>query len=510
MRGVSVVRLSVHTDETTSPERQRQANQQAATALNIDLGDRFAVDLGVSASKTTPFERPELGAWLRRPQDFDALVCWRFDRLVRSMADIHAVSKWASEHRKMIVFAEGPTGRLVLDFRNPLDPMTQLLLTIFAFAAQMEAQAIRERVSGAQTAMRTMPLRWKGGCPPYGYMPAPMPGNAPGVTLVPDPEAVAVIERIIKLLRDDMPASAIAIALNAEGIPSPRDHRALRKGRKPGGKYRERFCWRGKIVASAVASESLLGWKCTANGPVRDRDGKPVRAAETSILTRAEHDAVVALLAARATRPTERSDTNALLLHTSQCATCGTQMYLDVSTTHGTYKCGKSALDQKCPAPTSIRADWAEAYAEREFLRLLGDLQVSKTRKIPGYDPAPEIAATLAEYEAHQAQQGRQRSQAARNAWQRRADALDTRLAELEARPAVPARVEVIHSDQTYADKWTAADTAGRRRMLRDAGAVLAVQRGTPGGWRHLDESRLEFDVTAPHFVDAASDAAAA
>lgn len=48
LRGVSCLRLSVLTDETTSPERQREANQRAATAEGIDLGDREAVDLGVS------------------------------------------------------------------------------------------------------------------------------------------------------------------------------------------------------------------------------------------------------------------------------------------------------------------------------------------------------------------------------------------------------------------------------------------------------------------------------
>jgi hypothetical protein len=58
LRGVSALRLSVLTDETTSPERQREANRGAAASLGIDLADREAVDLGVSASKTTPFERP--------------------------------------------------------------------------------------------------------------------------------------------------------------------------------------------------------------------------------------------------------------------------------------------------------------------------------------------------------------------------------------------------------------------------------------------------------------------
>jgi hypothetical protein len=71
LRGVRCVRLSVLTDETTSPERQREADDIAAAALGIDFGEgdqlREAVDLDVSASAFGPFDRPQLGGWLARP-----------------------------------------------------------------------------------------------------------------------------------------------------------------------------------------------------------------------------------------------------------------------------------------------------------------------------------------------------------------------------------------------------------------------------------------------------------
>jgi DNA invertase Pin-like site-specific DNA recombinase len=123
LRAVDVLRLSVLTDETTSPERQHAANARAATAEGCKFVGE-AVDLGVSASKTSPFERPELSKWLARPETFDALIFWRFDRAVRSMDHMNKLAEWAREHHKVIIFAEGPTGRLRLDFRNPGDPMT--------------------------------------------------------------------------------------------------------------------------------------------------------------------------------------------------------------------------------------------------------------------------------------------------------------------------------------------------------------------------------------------------
>jgi DNA invertase Pin-like site-specific DNA recombinase len=102
-----------------------------------------------------------LGEWLHRPDDFDALIFWRFDRAIRSMADMRDLAAWAREHRIMLVFAEGigGTGRLIVDFRNPLDPIAELMMTLLAFAAQVEATSIRERVVGAHPAMRTMPPR---------------------------------------------------------------------------------------------------------------------------------------------------------------------------------------------------------------------------------------------------------------------------------------------------------------------------------------------------------------
>jgi DNA invertase Pin-like site-specific DNA recombinase len=174
------------TDETTSPERQREADDIAAAALNIDFGSgdalREAVDLDVSASKVAPFDRPALGAWLSRPNDYDVLVWWRFDRAIRSMSDMHDLAKWAKQRRKMLVFAEGiGGGRLVFDFRNPMDPMSELMMLMLAFAAQVESQSIKDRVTGALAAIRKMQLRWRGGGkPPYGYMPAPCPRNTAG------------------------------------------------------------------------------------------------------------------------------------------------------------------------------------------------------------------------------------------------------------------------------------------------------------------------------------------
>ncbi|MFC8566267.1 recombinase family protein [Streptomyces sp. NPDC057245] len=505
LRGLSAIRLSVLTEETTSPERQRAANEDAARALGIDLGDREAIDLGVSASKTTPFERPELGKWLNeQADDFDALCFWRFDRAIRSMADMSGLVDWAREKRKMIVFAEGPGGRLVLDFRNGVDLITQLVLQIFAFAAEFEAQSIKERVSGAQTAMRTMELRWRGGRPFYGYTPKELEGG--GWTLGQDAEAVAVLERIIRDLFAGKTANAIAADLNEEGVPSPRDHWALKNGRKTGGKTgatkgrsvsRERFSWRPSMIPRLLRNPALLGWKTHEGKPVRDANGEPIMSTTEPILTREEFDAIGALLDSRKAKPAVRRDTKALLLGVIVCACCGGRAYLDRP--KGMYKCGATSRGQRCERPINLNAELAEKRVTERFLTAVGGLRVTEVVETPGYDPAPEIAATLAEFKEHQEQEGRQRSKAAAAEWQRRADSLDARLADLEAREVVEPKREAVPTDRTYADEWSSAGTDARREMLHDAEASFTVNRIALGTAEH----RTRFKINAEFFSDA-------
>ncbi|MFF3552944.1 recombinase family protein [Streptomyces tsukubensis] len=516
LRGVRCIRLSVLTDETTSPERQREADDNAAAALNISFGEgdalREAVDLDVSASKISPFDRPQLGQWLSRPDDFDALVWWRFDRAIRSMGHMHALAEWAKEHRKVLVFAEGLGGGppMVFDFRNPTDIMSELMMVLFAFAAQVEAQSISDRVTGAMAAIRKMALRWRGSRPPYGYMPAPMPKEHGGVgwTLVQDPDAVKIILRIVKELVEGKTVAAVAAGLNADSIPSPRDHWAVKKQREKGGKtggargqsvVRKVFRWTPTVIGRMLRNETLLGWKMHKGRPVRDAEGNPVMATETPILTREEFDRIGALLDSRSIENSDRQDTDALLLRVIHCDSCGGRMYLNRQESKKNqapvYKCNFHARGGTCEAPAHVRGDWVDEYVEAEFLRLVGSVQTSVTTVIPGYDPGPELAATIAEFKEHQEQEGRQKSRHARQAWQDRADALDTRIADLESREKTEERRERTPTGRTIADEWAEKDTAGKRAMLIEAGVRLDVRRGVRGGWRKLDVRRVDFTI---------------
>ncbi|WP_234801081.1 recombinase family protein [Mycobacteroides abscessus] len=68
--------------------------------------------MDVSAGKTTPFDRPQLGDWLtNRHHEFDVLVVFRMDRIVRRLLDLADLIRWCQTHSVALVSAtEGIPG----------------------------------------------------------------------------------------------------------------------------------------------------------------------------------------------------------------------------------------------------------------------------------------------------------------------------------------------------------------------------------------------------------------
>lgn len=120
---------------------------------------------------------------------------------------------------------------------------------------------------------------------------------------------------------------------------------------------------------------------------------------------------------------------------------------------------------------------------------------------------AATIATTVAEFAEHQEQKGRQKSKHAAAEWQKRADALDKRIADLESREKTEPQRIVMNTGRTFADEWAEKDTAGRRALLIEAGVRLNVRRGTRGGWRTLDTCRVDFTMSGE--LDPAAEAVA-
>lgn len=139
-RVLGVIRLSRDTEESTSPERQRQIIEHWAAVHDCRIVG-WAEDRGVSAA-VDPWKRAELGAWLRGERDyFDIIAVWRVDRLARRVLHFAALLDWARHHHKDIVSAtEG------FDLATPLGRMFAQMI---AMLVEGELEAVKERTKAS-------------------------------------------------------------------------------------------------------------------------------------------------------------------------------------------------------------------------------------------------------------------------------------------------------------------------------------------------------------------------
>lgn len=193
-RALGVVRLSKKTDETTSPERQKDKITKWADLHDVEIIG-WAVDLDVSAG-IPPEERPELGQWLKKTDQYDYLVVAKLDRLTRSLRDFVNLAHSMKDRDVALVAIHEQ-----MDLSTPTGRMMTYILAVFA---EFERETIKERV---QDSFRELVRsgRYAGGACPYGYKPEvrSLPNGRRGVFLVVDEEQKRIILRIVSMIVDD-------------------------------------------------------------------------------------------------------------------------------------------------------------------------------------------------------------------------------------------------------------------------------------------------------------------
>lgn len=159
-RALLSLRLSVLTEETTSPQRQELDLYRMA----VDRNSRpvgVARDLGVSATKVPPWKRKELGDWIKnRSPEFDEILFWKLDRFVRRISDLHMMIDWCKEFDKTFAAKNDP-----IDLKTEFG---QFMVTIIAGMARIEAANTGVRVESLWQFARSS-KRWVIGKPVYGY-----------------------------------------------------------------------------------------------------------------------------------------------------------------------------------------------------------------------------------------------------------------------------------------------------------------------------------------------------
>lgn len=485
LRALLAVRLSHLTDESTSPDRQRAITREHAQRQGWQVIGT-AEDLDVSASTVPPFERPKLGPWLAEPgcHEWDAVVFWRADRAVRSMADMFALTRWAQEHRKIIVFVSGPFGGdpLTLDMRHTrTDPHVNLILAIIAFAAEVESQAIKERVNNARAFL--LPTdRWVGGAPGYGYLLADHPVK--GKTIVRDDHAAEVIREIARRLCDNGESvTAIIQSLNDRGELTYRDRLRMLAGKPTrahgsGQVEAEREHWSRNSIRTMMTNPRLLGYKTSKGKPVAGPNGAPIQIAEP-VLTLQEFQRVQKALNARSAAPT-RTQRTTPLLGVVKCGRCGRNASRVGNVHKGVryqyYRCNSdSANSDRCRG--TAHADRVSGVVERAFLSQLARVRVQEREWVPGEDHTAELehVRRLLSSLENEKRTSVDWDEDDEREYQTSKQHYRARIKTLRALPHRAAGWQVKLTDRTYGQEWESADEDGRRQLMLNAGMTIKL-----------------------------------
>ncbi|MFJ3642516.1 recombinase family protein [Streptomyces sp. NPDC090108] len=367
---------------TTSPDRQRAAIRQRAEELGLTLIGE-AADLGVSARRVSPFERPSLSPWLRRPEDYEALAWSHVDRAVRSVDHMSQLIEWSQQHRTTLVFAM-PEERdpLVVPPQAGGDAVGRCM--DLARIAEQEARTISTRLTSAHESLRATG-RYGGGLVPFGYRKAPHPSGV-GWCLAPDPETADIVRKIVDDVHSGLSLVAIARGLEAAGLPVPRDRHAQLQGRPMGGRRHgrefERYRWTGGSLSKILRTPALMGHRVHKGETVRDAEGSPVLIGPP-LLDPEEFQALQDALAARSSGPHPKRRETSLLIGVAHCAGCNGRMYFATrkNCAYGDYVCRASARGTTCPDPAGIRADWLDEYTTGRYREVFGaEAEVSRER----------------------------------------------------------------------------------------------------------------------------------
>ncbi|MFD8088939.1 recombinase family protein [Streptomyces malaysiensis] len=365
-RALLSIRLSVLTDETTSPVRQeldlrRFALMRGCRVIGV------ARDLNVSATKVPPWKRPELGEWINdRAPEFDQILFWKLDRFVRRISDLHLMIEWCKEYDKVLAADKDP-----IDLDSAYGEM---MVTMIAGMARIEAANTGVRLESLWKYSRTT-QRWVIGKILYGYKSVE---TAEGRRLVLDDEKVRVLKWIFAMLKRGRSVHKITSIVNRAQIPSP-----------SGGKWYSRNMW------SVLQNPGLKGVR-TIRPPkaksreisrvIFDTDGQPMRVAPP-IFDDEEFKELQDLLAQRSkaqggSRDVSKKTTK--FLGVIKCGKCGENMYQHVVKrkrqdgsvyTNDALRCASKTKDD-CGGPRFPKSELTYSALTDTVLEQIGDYEV--------------------------------------------------------------------------------------------------------------------------------------
>ncbi|OKH95438.1 recombinase family protein [Streptomyces uncialis] len=339
-RALLSIRLSVLTEETTSPVRQELDLRRMALDRRCRVAG-VARDLNVSATKVPPWKRKALGDWIQnRAPEFDVILFWKLDRFVRRISDLHLMIEWCKTFKKDLAAVKDP-----IDLSSP---MGEMMVTMIAGMARIEAANTGIRLESLWQYARTVE-RWVIGRIIYGYASEDTPD---GKRLVVDSFKYRVLHWIKAMLQRRRALNNICIILNRAQVPSP-----------GGGK------WAPGNLKNVLTNPALMGYRTRrepgmpTNQPpfiLYGPDGEPIRVAP-GVFTPAEFSEVQELLRLRAKntggKPTAGRSKRTKFLGVIKCGFCGAveNMYQHITKKKrkdGTYRISGNKM--RCQSATKL------------------------------------------------------------------------------------------------------------------------------------------------------------
>ncbi|MFE7797074.1 recombinase family protein [Nocardia sp. NPDC057440] len=477
LRAVVAARVShVQGPEKTSHHSQKDRGIAYAAGQEWEVVGTVE-DLDVSAIKLSPWQRPDLRQWLTdRKDQFDALIFSKTDRVFRRADDSLALTKWAKEHRKILVLIDDG---IRIDFYTPedqQDPMAAMNARVFlfmaSFFAELEGQRFVQRAHDRIGKLRATD-RWGYGVPPFGFMVVEHPSGQGGKALAHDPEAQAVLHRTADRLfaGDSLTRMTYELSSNPE-TPSPRDWLRIRSGKPTRGE-----AWSTQRLKAILTSPATQGVKMILGRPLLDAEGVPVTVGPPSFdpdtWARIQNE-----VEQRCQGPHERRHSLNPVLGVGVCGNCESNLAQSTKTTrkgveHRYFRCSKKPA---CPL-VSVVADEAEHELEQAFLDIYSTRKIVERVWRAGSDHSHELEQaeqTIAslredrELGLYTTPDDEKRYRSQMLALIKRRDLL----AEL---PVVKSGWVQVETEKTYGEIWPAATMEERRQMLIDANVKLVV-----------------------------------
>ena len=211
LQAIGYVRVSTDEQvrEGVSIAVQRERIEAYATAKGLELVD-LLTDEGLSGKN---LNRPALQKLLAscRARTVDHVIVWKLDRLTRR-------TKHLLNLVEDVFLAKNIELHSVSESLDTSTPHGRFVLTLFGGLAQMERELIGERTKSALEYKRQ--LGQPTSHPPLGFR-----ANGKKHRMVPVPEELDTVRRILELWRRGTSLRTIAARLNADGVPTKRDGR---------------------------------------------------------------------------------------------------------------------------------------------------------------------------------------------------------------------------------------------------------------------------------------------